>query len=102
MMSSNRKKYDSSVIGTIVDMKIRGLDFPTRITVEYAVDGKSYSINESIKLKSKAIKLGPIPIGQEKVPVMGDTRVGAKAEVLYCSSNPSDAIIKENQGRQNA
>lgn len=100
-MSSKRKKYDSSAIGTVTEVKARGLDFPTRITVEYSVDGKSYSITESIKLKSKAIKLGFIPIGQERVPVMGDTRVGAKAEVLYCSSNPSDAILKENRGNQN-
>ena len=97
----NKTKYDSSVIGTVTEVKARGLDFPTMITVEYFVDGRIYSINESIKLKSKAIKLGFIPIGQERVPVMGDTRVGAKAEVLYCSSNPSDAVIKENQGKQN-
>ena len=97
----NKYKYDSLTIGTVTEVKARGLDFPTRITVEYVVNGKSYSVSESIKLKSKAIKLGFLPIGQERVPVMGDTRVGAKTEVLYCSSNPSDAIIKENRGKQN-
>lgn len=97
----NKYKYDSLAIGTVTEVKARGLDFPTQITVEYVVNGKSYSVSESIKLKSKAIKLGFMPIGQERVPVMGDTHVGAKAEVLYCSSNPSDAIIKDNQGKQN-
>lgn len=100
-MGGRIEQYDSSVIGTVVDIKIRGLDFPTQITVEYSVDGKTFSITETIKLKSKAIKLGFIPIGQKKVPAMGDTHVGAHTEVLYYLSNPSDAVIKENQGKQN-
>ena len=94
-------KYDSSAVGTVTEVKVRGLDFPTQITVEYVVNGKSYSVSESIKLQSKAIKLGFIPIGQKRVPAMGETHVGAKAEVLYCSSNPSCAFIKGNQGKQN-
>lgn len=97
----NKNKYDSSVIGTVAEVKTRGLDFPTQITVEYVVNGRTYSVTESIKLKSKAIKMGFIPIGQKKVPTMGDTHVGAKTEILYCSNNPSDATIKENQGKQN-
>lgn len=100
-MGGRREQYDSSVIGTVVDIKIRGLDFPTQITVEYSVEGKVYSVTETIKLKSKAIKLGFIPIGQKKVPAMGDTHVGAHTEIIYNSIDPSDAIIKDNQGKQN-
>ena len=100
-MRKNRKKYDSSVIGTVVEVRSRGMDYPTRIVVEYTVDGKIYTVSETIRLKSRSVKAGFLPVGQKKTPVMGDTRVGAGAEVLYRREKPSDAVIKENRGIQN-
>ncbi len=95
------KKYISEVKGKIVELKNRGLDCPTIMTVQYQVDDVKYTISESIKLKSQAIKLGPIPIGQRKIPIMGDIKKGTIVTVKYDPENPSKAIIKENGGFQN-
>ena len=87
--------------GTIIDLRVKGLDFPTIITVQYAVNDELYEIKESIKLKSEAIKIGFLPIGQKRVPVMGETRVGTKVRVLYDPEEPGTAYLPDNKGKAN-
>lgn len=98
MKDKLKKQYDMTVYGTIKDIKARGQDFPTMITVNYVVNSVSYEIIESIKLKSEPIKLGFLTIGQKKVPTLPDTKVGASVTIKYNSANPKDAIILDNTG----
>lgn len=98
------KKTNCTMIvnGIIKKLKSKGIDRPTLITVEYQVDGVRYEITESIKLKSKIIKFGFFPIGQEKKPIMGDIREGSITSVSYNPQNPSEAYITHNLGKINA
>lgn len=83
------------------ELKVKGQDFPTMISVEYQVVGNTYVVTESLKLKSEKIKLGFFPIGQKRVPVMGKTAVGSSATVNYNPSNPAEAFITHNIGKAN-
>ena len=49
--------------GIVIDLKIKGIDSPTVATVEYEVEGKKYTIQESLKFENKLIKIGFLPIG---------------------------------------
>lgn len=100
-MGVRKKRCTEMTDGIIKDVKSKGLDFPTIITVEYQVDGICYEVKESIKLKSKAIKIGFLPIGQEKTPRMGETRVGYSASVTYNPDNPAESYITYNTGKAN-
>lgn len=69
-----------------------------RIRVEYQVDGKTYEVIETVKMKSEFIKLGPIPIGQRKAPRLPTTEVGRNAVVCYDPENPRRAYLRDNKG----
>jgi hypothetical protein len=101
MWKKNRKKCTREVVGTIVKMDRKSMEMPTMITVEYVVDEVKYTVKESVKLKSKLIKIGFLPIGQVKTPRMGDIVVGGTAAVCYNPEQPEKAYIKENVGSMN-
>lgn len=88
-------------VGKITNLKIKGQDFPTVITVSYTVDSEVYSITESVKLKSEKIKIGFLPIGQKRVPILGSTRVGSTVRVKYNPQNPQEAFLPDNVGKAN-
>lgn len=92
------KNYQGRTVGTVVSLKSKGLNSPTIITVEYLVNGISYSIKETMKLKSEPIKLGAIPIGQRKVPIIGKVMIGSSVYVKYDLNNPAKALIEGNDG----
>lgn len=102
MRAKKRKRCTQVVEGVVTNLKSRGLDSPTVISVEYQVDGKSYIVKESIKLRNETIKIGFLPIGQRGVPRMGDTTVGSAASINYNPSNPTEAYISKNIGIMNA
>ena len=83
--------------GIVVNLKSMGLDCPTVVTVEYEVENKKYTIKESLKLKSEAIKLGFLPIGQRKIPKV-KCQKGGLVVVEYDEKNPQKAYIKGNDG----
>lgn len=87
--------------GKIIDLKVKGQDFATIIKVQYEIDGNTYTIDESIKLKSEKIKFGFLTIGQKRVPVMGNTSVGTMVRVMYNPSAPEDAFLPDNVGKTN-
>lgn len=90
-----------TVNGVVKKLISRGLDRPTLISVEYQVNGITYEVTESIKLESETVKLGFLPIGQKKKPVMGATKVGSLASISYNPQNPSEAFITHNVGKIN-
>ena len=98
-MKANHSNCTEVILGTIKNLRVKGQDCPTMITVEYQVNGTSYEITEPLKLKSEKIKLGFLPIGQKRVPVMGNTAVGNTAMVNYNPNNPSEAFITNNIGK---
>ena len=97
-MKINRADCTQTVEGCVKEMKVKGQDFPTMISVEYQVAGNRYVVTESLKFKSEKIKLGFLPIGQKRVPIMGNTAVGSIAAVNYNPNNPSEAYIVGNLG----
>lgn len=100
-MKINKEKCTQTVNGRVKELKVKGQDFPTTITVEYQVAGNNYVVTESLKLKNEKIKLGFLAIGQKRVPVMGNTAVGSFATVSYNPSNPTEAFITHNIGKAN-
>ena len=85
------------VNGIVLDIKIKGIDSPTVVTVEYEVDGEKYVIEESLKLKSEKIKLGFLPIGQRKVPKVKCEK-GKNVIIEYEEKSPNKGHIKGNDG----
>lgn len=69
-----------------------------RVRVSYVVSGMRYEVIESVKMKSQAIKLGPIPVGQKQVPTLPTTDVGAAVAVCYDPANPGRAYLRDNKG----
>lgn len=69
-----------------------------RVRVSYVVAGARYEITESVKMVSRSIKLGPIPIGQEQVPKLPTTEVGAAVTVCYDPNQPLRAYLRDNEG----
>ena len=100
-MKINKANCTQTVEGRIKDLKVKGQNFPTMISVEYQVAGNTYIVTESLKLKSEKIKLGFLPIGQKRVPVIGNTAVGSSATVNYNPSNPAESFITHNIGKAN-
>lgn len=92
------KSAFDSCSGTIEQFGIWGPYNFWRVRVSYEVGGTVYELTESVKLKSKSIKLGPIPIGQEKVPKLPVTEVGGRVVVCYDPADPSRAYLRDNRG----
>lgn len=100
-MKINKANCTRTVEGHVKELKNKGQDFPTMISVEYQLAGNTYVVTESLKLKSEKIKLGFLPIGQKRVPVMGNTTVGSPAMVNYNPNNPAESYITHNIGKAN-
>ena len=93
-----KKTYTGHVKGTVLKIGGGGLERPYIIYVEYTVDGVSYRIKETAKVKTEAIKIGKIPIGQKKKFVIGQISKGDTVDVQYDERNPKKAIISGNDG----
>lgn len=90
--------YTGRAQGRIEGIVSKGLDHPWVIEVSYTVDGIDYCIKETAKLKSHAIKVGGIPIGQKKTFVLGPVKEGDAVTVCYDQANPEKALILGNDG----
>ncbi len=91
----------ASVLGTVTSLSRKGIDRPTIVTVEYQANGQLWHVSESLKLRSEAIRIGKIPIGQRKTPVLGRVEIGDTLPVRYCPEAPSIALIEGNEGHWN-
>lgn len=100
MINEKIKLCIAKTDGIIHSFKSNGLDFPNIVTVYYDVDGKTYSLEESVKLKSCPITFLGIVIGQKRTPVF-DVTSGKIVTVCYSPSNPHYAYILENVGYSN-
>ena len=99
------KKFNKECLGIIKELKVKGLEFPTKVVVEYNVNNKKYVLEEKLVMKKdKQVVLGFIPIGY-KTKSLIKIRTGIKAiegnsvKVKYEESNPSNAYLVDNVGK---
>ena len=93
----NKKKCICNTKGIIKNINVQGLDFPTKATVEYEVEGQKYEITEGITMEFKTIKFLFLPIGQKKIPKI-NSKIGSIVDVNYNPNKPSEAYIVGNDG----
>ena len=97
--------YDSECIGKIKEIKVKGLDYPSTIIVNYEVDNKTYEIKENLVLKKNITKkISFIPIGYTTKRLIElksgvPAKVGNSVKVKYCSSDPSKAFLPDNDSK---
>ncbi len=98
--SRRRKKnnYMGITQGRVIRIVDKGLDYPWVIHVQYKVNGIDYEIKETAKMKSTAIKIAGILVGQRKTFVLGDVKEGDLLEIRYDEAYPEKAIIYGNDG----
>lgn len=98
--SRKRKKnnYMGITQGRVIRIVDKGLDYPWVIHVQYKVNGIDYEIKETAKMKSMAIKVAGIPVGQRKTFVLGAVKEGDMLEIRYDEAHPEKAIIYGNDG----
>lgn len=90
----NKSECTEECNGIIKELRIKGLDFPPVITVEYEVSGKIYELKERLVLKKhKNIKLGFIPVGYKTKSLIElrtglPATVGNSVKVKYNGENP--------------
>lgn len=98
--SRKRKKnnYMGITKGRVIRIVDKGLDYPWVIHVQYKVNGIDYEIKETAKMKSTAIKIAGIPVGQRKTFVLGAVKEGDLLEIRYDEAHPEKAIIYGNDG----
>ena len=87
--------------GIIKEIKIKGIDLPSEIIVNFKVDKKSYEINENLVMKPQKIKLGFIPIGYKTKSLIEintgiKTISGNEVRVKYNPENPQEAYLPDN------
>lgn len=100
MTNEEKRMCIAKTDGTIHAFKNKGLDFPNVVTVCYSVAGKTYSLEESVKIKYSPIKFCGVVVGQKK-ECMFDITVGKTVTVCYNPNNPHYAHILENVGHCN-
>ncbi len=87
--------------GIIKEIKIKGIDFPSKIIVEFEVSGRIYEISENLVTKPQKIKLGFIPIGYKTKSLIEiktgiSATVGNNVNVKYNADNPNEAYLPDN------
>jgi len=90
--------------GIIKEIKIKGIDFPSEIIVEFEIGGKKYEIRENLVMKPQKIKLGVIPIGYKTKSLIEintgiETVVGNEVNVKYNSENPNKSYLPDNDSK---
>ena len=101
MKKKDMKKCTQVIDGTVIEVKKKGLDFPTIVTVKYEVSGVCYQIAESKKYGNEFIKIGFLPVGQKRIPKLGSVVVGSSVSVSYNPACPEMAYLTDNVGKVN-
>lgn len=94
--------YTGRSPGVIVGLVSHGLGQATVARVRYEVGGQAFELEEPLALRSEAIRLGPVPVGQRKTPKLGAVAPGGRVEVAYLPDDPARALIVGNDGLMNA
>jgi len=92
------KKNTAETVGMIEMLDPGDGKGPAYIAVSYMVDEKEYTIKETVKMKSKPIKVGKTVVGQRRLPVMSWIEIGAEVAVRYNTDHPEKASLPRNKG----
>lgn len=98
MMFGRSARRTAACWGRIVANGRLGGSGTISVTVAFEVDGVSYRFEEPLRMRSSAIKIGPLPIGQRWSPVMERTDVGDVVAVCYDPADPRNAKLRDNVG----
>ena len=93
----NKKKCTCNTKGIVKKLNVQGLEFPSKVIVEYEVEGQKYEITEGLAMESKTVKFGFLSIGQKKMPKI-NSKIGSIVDVNYNPDAPSEAYIVGNDG----
>lgn len=93
----NKKKCTCNTKGIVKNLNVQGLQFPSKVIVEYEVEGQKYEITEGLAMESKTVKFGFLTIGQKKMPKI-NSKIGSIVDVNYNPNAPSEAYIIGNDG----
>ena len=83
--------------GVVKEIRVKSNDI-TLIFVTYWVNGQEYELQESLKYTGEAIKIGFLPVGQRRRPVIGLKEIGESIDVSYNPNNPEEAFVTDNVG----
>ena len=97
MFGASRRRT-AACWGTIVRNGRLGGSGTISVTVEFQVNGVVFRFEEPVHMKSSAIKIGPIPVGQRWTPVMEHTDVGDAVVVCFDPADPRNAAMRDNVG----
>ena len=94
-----KKKCTEETEGVITKVGYgEGVCGPRRLTVEFKAGNKTYTFRENVTVKSEAIKIGGIPIGQKKIECITEG-IGGKVSVRYNPAKPKQAYLRNNTGK---
>lgn len=93
---SNARRFTGQVDGVVEEIALRTAAAPGFIRVRYEVDGKGYSVKETLKVSAAPREMGQLIV--KKRETLGGLSVGAPIEVRYLPDDPSRAILPENVG----
>lgn len=97
-----KKNCDKECMGIVKNIEIKGMDFPSVLTIQYEVKGKEYEIKEKMVMKvSEKKKVAFITLGYKTKSLIEirtgiPLNVGSEVKVKYCSSDPSIAFLPDN------
>ena len=101
-MIKKYNKCNKECEGIIKELKQKGINFPTKIIVNYKVNDKTYTIEENLVMKKeKTLLLGFIPIGYTTKSLISlktgiPSIVGNSVKVKYEEENPGNAYLIDN------
>lgn len=97
----NMLRCTMETCGTVSQIKDKGIDFPTMVTVQYEVNNKIYEVTESKKYKNEFTRVGFLPVGQRRIPKLGNVILGSIVRVSYNPDVPSESFLPDNVGKVN-
>lgn len=98
MFKYNKIKCTEETVGIIKKKRWNGdLWF---LTVEYAVDGKEYTVKEQLTYHVEGKhKVAGIPIGFHSSSAIENIEIGATVRVKYNPNNPKQSFLPDNDGK---
>lgn len=93
---SNARRFTGQVDGVVEEIALRTASAPGFIRVRYEVDGRPYSVRETLKVSAAPREMGQLIV--KKRETLGGLAAGSPIEVRYLPDDPSHAILPENVG----
>ena len=93
---SNARRYTGRVDGVVDEISLRAAGKPGFIKVRYEVEGRVYTVRETLKVSAAPREMGQFMV--RKRETLCGLAAGSPIEVRYLPDDPSRAILPENVG----